>query len=99
MQTLIRPQYLLRVRLIPSILTGSSLIPLRKLHWASRLQGQSKKHTRLPRQKRRVDKVFRMWKEFYTRARAIRNEGSYDRDLMKRAEKEPVDLLMPAIPR
>jgi hypothetical protein len=92
MQTIIRPQYLLRVRLIPSTLTGPSLTPLRKLHWASRLQERSKKHTRPPRQKRRVDKVFSMWKEFYTRARAIRNEGSCGGDLMKRAEEEPVDL-------
>jgi hypothetical protein len=92
MQTLIRPQYLLRVRLIPSTLTGPSLTPLRKLHWASRLQERSKKHTRPPRQKRRVDKVFSMWKEFYTRARAIRNEGSCGGDLTKRAEEEPVDL-------
>src|SRR2546423_3487690 len=89
MQTLIRPQYLLRVRLIPSILTGPSLIPLRKLHWASRLQEQFKKHSGPPRQRRRVDKVFRMRKEFYTRARAIR---SYGGDLMKRAKEEPVDL-------
>ena len=91
LQTLIRPQYLLRVRLIPSILTGPSLIPLRKLHWASRLQEQFKEHSDPPRQKRRVDKVFRRWEEFYTRARAIRNESSCG-DLMKRAKEEPVDL-------
>jgi hypothetical protein len=91
MQTLIRPQYLLRVRLIPSILTGPSLIPLRKLHWASRLQEQFKEHSDPPRQKRRVNKVFRRWKEFYTRARAIRNESSCG-DVMKRAKEEPVDL-------
>jgi hypothetical protein len=33
-----------------------------------------------------------MWKEFYNRARAIRNEGSCGGDLMKRAEEEPVDI-------
>jgi hypothetical protein len=38
-----------------------------------------------------VDKVFRRWEEFYTRARAIRNESSCG-DLMKRAKEEPVDL-------
>jgi hypothetical protein len=92
MQTLIRPQYLLRVRLIPSILTGPSLIPLRKLHWASRHQEQFKKHSGPPRQKRRVDKVFRRWEEFYTRARAIRNEGSCGGDLIEPAKEEPVDL-------
>ena len=32
-----------------------------------------------------------MWEEFYTRARAIRNEGSCG-DLMKRTKEEPVDL-------
>ena len=95
MQTLIRPQYLLRVRLIPSILTGPSLIPLRKLHSGSRLQ---EKHTGPPQhrqrkqRKQRVDKVFSMWKEFYTRARTIRNKGPCDGDLMKHAKEEPVDL-------
>ena len=58
MQTLLRPQYLPRVSLIPSILTGSSLIPLRKLHSESRLQKQLKKKTGRPLQKRRVDKAF-----------------------------------------
>jgi hypothetical protein len=43
MQTLIRPQYFLRVRLILSILTGPSLIRLRKLHSESRLQKFVKK--------------------------------------------------------
>jgi hypothetical protein len=88
MQTLIRPQYLLRVRLIPSILTGSSLIPLRKLHSESRLQEQLKEKTDLPLQKRSVDKVFSNWSEFYSRARAIRNKSSRGEDL----KEEPVDL-------
>ena len=88
MQTLIRPQYLLRVRLIPSILTRSSLIPLRKLHSESRLQKQLKKKTGRPLQKRRVDKAFSKWSEFYTRARAIRNKGPRGGDL----KEEPVDL-------
>jgi hypothetical protein len=98
MQTLIRPQYLLRVRLIPSILTGPSLIPLRKLHSGSRLQEkytgppQHKQRKQKKQRKQRVDKVFSMWKEFYTRARAIRNEGSCGGDLMKHAKEEPVDL-------
>src|ERR1700739_4939633 len=92
MQTLIRPQYLLRVRLIPSILTEPSLIPLQKIPSGSRLQERFRKHSGPPRQKRRVDKLFSMWKEFYTRARAIRNEGSCGGDLMKRAKEEPVDL-------
>jgi hypothetical protein len=39
-----------------------------------------------------VDKVFSMWKEFYTRARAIRDKGPRDGDLMKHAKEEPVDL-------
>jgi hypothetical protein len=32
------------------------------------------------------------WKEFYTRARAIRNKGPYGRDLDERAKEELVDL-------
>jgi hypothetical protein len=82
------PQYLLRARLLPSILTGSNLIPLRKLYSGSHLQ---EKHTGPPQHKQRVDDVFLGWKEFYTRARAIRNEGSCG-DLMKRANEEPIDL-------
>jgi hypothetical protein len=86
-QTL-RPQYLLRVRLIPSILTGSSLVPLRKLHSESRLQKLFKK----PQPFERADMVFLEWKEFYTRARAIRNKGSCRGALKKLAKEEPVDL-------
>jgi hypothetical protein len=96
MQTLIRPQYLLRIRLIPSILTESRLIPLRKLHSESRLL---KEHTGPPQNpessnldKQRVDKVFPEWKEFYTRAKAIRNKGLCGGDLEERAKEEPVDL-------
>jgi hypothetical protein len=89
MQTL-HPRYLQRIRLIPSILTGSSLIPLRKLHSESRLQSSFKK----PKQRKR--QVTLKWKEFYTRARAIHNEDSRDRDLKKRAKKEPVDLFNPS---
>jgi hypothetical protein len=33
-----------------------------------------------------------MWKEFYTRTRAIRDKGPCDGDLMKHAKEEPVDL-------
>jgi hypothetical protein len=91
MQSLIRPQYLLRVRLIPSILTGSSLTTLQKLHSESRLREEFREHTSPPQHKHREDKVFSMWEEFYTRARAIRNTGSRSGDLKKRAE-EPVDL-------
>jgi hypothetical protein len=32
------------------------------------------------------------WKEFYTRARAIRDKGPYGRDLEEGAKEEPVDL-------
>ena len=32
------------------------------------------------------------WKEFYTRARAIRDKGPYGRDLEERAKEEPFDL-------
>jgi len=87
MQTFIRPQYLLRGRRIPSILTRSSLIPLRKLHSRSRLQ---EKHTGPPRHEQRVDNVFRAWKEFYTRARAIRNKGPCG-DVEERAKEEPIN--------
>src|SRR5271168_5192679 len=87
MQTFIHPQYLLRVRLIPSILTGSSLIPLRKLHSGSRLQ---EKHCGPPRHEQRVDDVFLAWKEFYTRARSIRNIGPCGGDLEERAKGKPV---------
>lgn len=86
-QTL-RRQYLLRVRLIPSILTGSSLVPLRKLHSESRLQKLFKKAQPFER----ADMVFLEWKEFYTRARAIRNKGSCRGALKKLAKEEPVDL-------
>jgi hypothetical protein len=93
MQTL-HPGYLQRIRLIPSILTGSSLIPLRKLHSESRLQSSFKKpqlQKLFGLDKQRKRQVTLKWKEFYTRARAIRNEGSRDRDLKKRVKKEPVD--------
>jgi hypothetical protein len=94
MQTL-HPRYLLRIRLIPSILIGSSPIPLRKLHSESRLQSPFKK-PQLQRlfgsDKQRKRQVTLKWKEFYTRARAIRNEGSRDRNLKKRAKNQPVDL-------
>jgi hypothetical protein len=98
MQTLIRPQYLLRVRFVPPILIAS-LIPLRKLHSGSRLQKLFKEHTGPPQSlelfnpdKQREDKVFLEWKEFYTRARAIHNKGPYGGDLGERAKEEPVDL-------
>src|ERR1700733_7820504 len=91
MLSLIRPQYLLHVRLIPSILTGSSLITLRKLHSESRLREEFREHTGPPQHKHGEDKVFSQWKEFYIRARAIYYEGSRGGDLKKRA-KEPVDL-------
>lgn len=87
MQTLIRPRFLLRARLIPSILTGSSPIPLRKLHSGSRLQEKYTGPPQHKQRKQRVDKVFSMWKEFYSRARAIRDKGP-----MKHAKEEPVDL-------
>jgi hypothetical protein len=32
------------------------------------------------------------WKEFYTRARVIRNKGPYRGDLEERAKEKPVDL-------
>jgi hypothetical protein len=87
MQTLIRPQYLLRVRPIPSI-----LIPLRKLHSESRLQEEFREHTGPPQHKHSKDEIFSQWKEFYTRARAIRNKGSRGGDLKKHAKEEPVDI-------
>src|SRR4051794_26169500 len=87
MQTFIRPQYLLRARRIPSILTGSSLIPRRKSHSGSRLQ---EKHTGPPRHEQRVDDVFLAWKEFYIRARAVHNKGPCGGDLEERAKGEPV---------
>ena len=83
MQTF-HPRYLLRIRPIPSILAGCSLIPLRKLH------------TKLPSLKlfhpdgQTADKFSLEWEEFYTRARAIHNKGSCG-DL-KKLSKEPVDL-------
>jgi hypothetical protein len=92
MQTLIRPQYLPRVRLIPSNLTGSSLIPLRKLHPESRLQEKFMEQTGPPQYRRRWDMVSSEWEEFYTRARAIRNKRSHGEDLKKRPKREPVDL-------
>jgi hypothetical protein len=94
MQTL-HPGYLQRIRLISSILTGSSLIPLRKLHSESRLQSSFKKpqlQKLFGPDKQRKRQVTLKWKEFYTRARAIHKEGSPDRDLKKRAKNEPVDL-------
>jgi hypothetical protein len=94
MQTL-HPLHPLRIRLIPSTLTGSGLIHLRKLHSESRLQSSFKKpqlQKLLSLDKQRKRQVTLRWKEFFTRARAIRNEGSRDRDLKKRVEKEPVDI-------
>ena len=92
MQTF-HPRYLLRIRPIPSILAGCSLIPLRKLHLESHFQ---QLFTKLPSLKlfhpdgRTADKFSLEWKEFYTRARAIHNKGSCG-DL-KKLSKEPVDL-------
>jgi hypothetical protein len=96
MQSLIRPQYLLRVRLIPSILTKSSLTTLRKLHSESRLQEELGEYTCPPQYKHSKDEVFSQWKEFYTRARAIYYEGSRGGDLKKYAKEEPVDIFDPS---
>jgi hypothetical protein len=38
-----------------------------------------------------VDNVFLAWKEFYTRARAIRNKGPCGGDLEERAKEEPIN--------
>jgi hypothetical protein len=92
MQTF-HPRYLLRIRPIPSILAGCSLIPLRKLHLESHFQ---QLFTKLPSLKlfhpdgQTADKFSLEWKEFYTRARAIHSKGSCG-DLKKLSE-EPVDL-------
>ena len=94
MQTL-HPRYLLRIRLIPSIFTGPSLIPLRKLHSGSHLQKIFKKPQPLKlfgSDEQTADEFSLEWEEFYTRARAIHNKGSCGGDLKKRAKEEPADL-------
>jgi hypothetical protein len=94
MQTF-HPRYLLRIRLVPSILTRSGLILLRKLHLESHLRKLFKKPQLLKlfdSDEQTANKFSLEWEEFYTRARAIHNKGSCGGDLKKRAKEEPVDL-------
>jgi hypothetical protein len=85
-RTLIRPQYLLRAGLVPSIPTRSSLILRRKQHSKRYLQKPFEKHT-APSQLR----VLPEWEEFYTRARAIHNNDPRRGDLEERANEESID--------
>jgi hypothetical protein len=86
-----RPQ---RLRFVPSIITGSSLIPILVLtnrlaprscrleRWFSNLRNlHSKKRLLSPSHLDKQRAFFSKWKEFYTSARAIHNKGLCGGDL------------------
>src|ERR1700733_10289773 len=61
----------------PALSPPTSLDPASSLLESHTPGGLREKHTGPPRCEERVNYVSLAWKEFYTRARAIRNKGGY----------------------